>query len=329
MKAVKNFNPPYLSNMTMKILTTLILSLMIFSGVSAQDYLELQYQLNKGDQFEIDQQANQETYLTVNDIPKRTSSHTNAVLLLTVQELSTGKATLKAEYKKIALQSSQDELDVSVNTETPAGDVYNKLFKAFIGKPFTITMEENGTIDKVSGLSAIFDQMINAVEGVEEKDKPELKAFLEDHLGAEQIKANLSMVLPYYPAYKVRTGDSWSSHLATDGFYNGDIDNYWKLTYGTQYMVKLKNTGKFGTNASEVVDLGDGQQGRMDLNGELKGQYAVNPKTGWPTLSIVHTELTGKYTYFIMKGKRKKKKKTDLEVPVKILKNISYKVKHL
>ncbi len=315
--------------MTKKILATVGLLFMFFSVVSAQEYLELQYQLNKGDQFEVDQQASQETYLTINDVPKRTSNHTDAVLLLTVQGIHAGKATLNAEYKKISLRSSQDELKVSVNTDGQADDVYNKLFRALIGKSFTIDLQENGSVDQVSGLGPIFDQMIDALDGVKEKEKPILKEFLEDRMGAEQIKANFSMVLPYYPNYKVRTGDSWSSHLSTEGFYNGRIDNYWKLVYGTKYMVKIKNTGKFGTVASEVVDLGDGQKGRMDLDGEIKGQYAINPKTGWPTLSIIHSELHGKYTYFIMKGKRKKKKKENLDVPVKIVKNISYKIRHL
>lgn len=293
-----------------------------FTSLRAQEYLDLHYHFDKGDQFQVHQHANQETYLTLKDVPQRTTNQMDAVLLLTVRDVTEGGgATLDAEYKKISLQSSQDNLNVSVNTEAASDDVFNRLFKALIGKKFTISMDADGTIDTITGMGAIFDQMIGAVQGVKEKEKPVLKTFLENQMGAEQVKANLAVVLPYYPQYKVRTGDSWSSHLYTEGFYHGRIDNYWKLTYGTRYMVKLENKGQFGTDASEEVDLGGGQKGRMDLNGEMIGKYVIDPATSWPSMSIIHTELTGKYTYIM--------KKKNMDVPVRIVKDASYQIKHL
>lgn len=313
--------------MPKKILFTLC-CLFLFSGLlSAQEYLDLHYEYKAGDRFSIHQKSNDETYLTVDGIPQRTSNQRDAELLLTVKKVAPGGvAEMEAEYKKIVLLSVQKENTVSVNTTSTETDKFNTLFKALIGKKFTIEMAPNGNIKKVSGMDTIFDQMIDALSGVKDKEKPVLKDFLIKQMGADQIKTSLSLVLPYYPSIKVQTNDSWSSHLYTKGFYNGRIDNYWKLTYGTNYMVKLENTGKFGTDASEVVDLGSGQKGRMDLNGEIKGQYVINPKTAWPIRSIIHSELNGNFTFFIMK---RGKKKGELKVPVRVVRNSTCEVKHL
>lgn len=292
-----------------------------------QQYLELRYQLNEGDQFTIHQKASEETYLTLNDVPQRTSNQKESVLLLTVKGVAPGGvAALEAEYQKINLYSNQDNVTIAVNTEGSETDIYNKLFKALTGKKFTIHMKTNGEIQDVSGMDTVFSQMIAALPGVKEKEKPQLEEFLDNQMGPDQIKANLSLVLPYYPDFKVHTNDSWSSHLQTKGFYNGRIDNYWKLTFGTKYMIKMENKGMFGTDASEVVDLGSDLQGRMQLDGEIDGKYVIDPETAWPTRSILHSELKGDFTYFL---KKRKKKKGELKAPVRVVRDASFEIKHL
>ena len=292
-----------------------------------QEYLDLRYQLNEGEQFSIQQKANEETYLTLNNVPQRTSNQKTTTLLLTVQHMGAGGvATLQAEYKQINLYSNQDNITIAVNTEGSETDIYNQLFKALTGKPFTIQMKTNGEILDIKGMDTIFSQMIAALPGVKEKEKPQLMEFLNNQMGPDQIKANLSLVLPYYPDFKVHTNASWSSHLQTKGFYNGRIDNYWKLTFGTKYMIKLENKGLFGTDASQVVDLGSELEGRMQLDGQITGQYIIDPATAWPTRSILHSELKGDFTYFL---KKRKKKKGELKAPVRVVRDASFEIKHL
>lgn len=185
-------------------------------------------------------------------------------------------------------------------------------------------MEPGGTVKSIGGLDAIFDKMIKAVPEVKSKEKPTLKKFLQSQFGAEELKSTLSFVLPYYPGHKVQTGDSWMSQLYTEGFYHGRIDNYWKLDYGDNYTIKLSNNGKFTTDATELIDLGSGEEGYIDLKGELQGKYVIDPETKWPSMCIIHTELNGHYTY-----KAAKKRKRDIKVPVRVVMDASYNFKHL
>ena len=102
------------------------------------------------------------------------------------------------------------------------------------------------------------------------------------------------------------------------------------MVFGTKHMVKLENKGKFSTDPNEVVEIEEGQEGRMDLDGDINGQYVINPATAWPSRSIVHTELEGTFIFYLTKGKKKrKKKKGELKAPVRIVQNASYEIKHL
>jgi hypothetical protein len=312
--------------MCQKIIFTIFFVTGMLSAIfaPAQEYMDLHYQFTKGDQFQLIQHSSQETYLTLNGEKDRTSNETNATLSLTITGIQAGNATIEASYKQINLQSSSHDQQVSVNTQSDADDIFNRLFKGLIGKKFTIVLQKNGTIKKVNGLDEIIDQMVANVKGVKSDEKTALRNLLESQFGPEALRSSLVIALPYYPPQKVHTGDSWMNQLYTEGFYHARIDNYWKLDYGNKFVIKLSNQGKFNTDATQEVDLGGGQKGYIDLNGKIEGKYVVDPETHWPTSCILHTELAGNYIY-----KSSKKRKRDVEVPVRVVINTRYQVRHL
>jgi hypothetical protein len=286
--------------------------------------LPLKYKFTQGDQFEVTQHEQQESYLSLDGVTQRTSNRRDAVLVLILRQVSATEATIDASFKQITLLSSSEDQKISVNTTTGDNSLYNRLFKALTGKTFTLVLQQNGTIKSVTGLNPIFDDMIAAVPEVKADEKPILKKFLESQFGPEALKASLGLVMPYYPPQAVQVNDSWMNQLYTSDFYHGRIDNFWKLSYGDKYSAKLSNAGKFTTDASEEVDLGGGDRGFVDLSGEITGNYVVDPQTGWPSMCITHTELNGNYIY-----KAAKKRKQDIKVPVRVVMNASYQFKHL
>lgn len=285
---------------------------------------DLSYHFTKGDQFEIKQHSQQDSYLTVDGVETRTTNGQDGVLQLTVDTVTGNQATLSAAFKQITLLSSNQDQHISVNTTTDDNGTYNRLFKAMTGKTFTIVLQQNGTVKSVSGLDAIFDQMISAVPEVKVGERATLKQFLESQFGPEAIKFGLSFVLPCYPARSVQINGSWMNQLYTGGFYSGRMQNYWKLEYGDKYTIKLSNKGTFSTDSTQEVDMGGGQKGFVDLKGEVKGQYVLDPETDWPTICISHMELGGNYIY-----ENKKRKKDNILVPVRMVKDVSYQFKHL
>lgn len=302
--------------------------LLLMCGLTgfAQDALEMQYTLAKGDRFEMTQHSRQENYLTLDGVLQRTTQELDAVIQFSVTAMEYPTATLEGRFEKLTLLSSGDNQQVSVNTGGDENDLYNKAFKQIIGKPFRLSMYTDGTIKDIQGLESLFDSIVSTLSLKKEDERNAMKQLLESQFGSEELKAKLVMVLPHYPSHAIGTGDSWLDVIYTDGFYHGRIDNYWKLDYGDSHTIKLSNRGKFTTDNSEVVDLGSGLKGTIDLAGETQGRFAVDPATGWPLICTQHTELNGKYTY---KANRKLKLKRDLEVPVRVVSDINYHIKHL
>lgn len=309
----------------MKTFCIILMLLLPFAPVFAQQgqsSFNLQYQFQKGDQFQIKQHFQQDSYLNLNGVEQRTTNQQDAVLMLTVTDVNSLQATLEASYKEIRLISSSQNQNISVNTDSDGKDVFNRMFKAMTGKTFTIVMQYNGLIKSVSGLSPIFDDMIAAVPEVKAKERETLKKFLESQYGPEQVKENLSLVLPYYPDMAVSSNGSWTNQLYTNGLYNGHLVNQWKMTFGDKFSINLINTAKFTTDSTREVDLGGGQKGYVDLKGEVQGQYMVNPASGWPTICITHTELKGDYVYM-----NPSDDKRNVRVPVRVVKDASYQFK--
>lgn len=285
---------------------------------------DLSYHFTKGDQFEIKQHSQQDSYITLGGVESRTTNGQDGVLQLTVDTVTGNQATMTATFKQIMLLSSNQDQHISVNTTTDDKGVYNRLFKAMTGKTFTVVLQQNGTVKSVSGLNTIFDQMIAAVPEVKADERATLKHFLQSQFGPEAIKFGLSFVLPSYPVRSVQVNGSWMNQLYTGGFYSGRLQNYWKLEYGDKYTIKLSNRGTFSTDSTQEVDMGGGQKGFVDLKGEVKGQYVLDPETDWPTICISHMELKGNYIY-----ESKKRKKDNILVPVRMVKDVSYQFKHL
>jgi hypothetical protein len=314
--------------MLYRLLITALLLTPFFASQAQQETeatsIQIKYKFNKGDQFEEKQRSQEDSYLNLNGDNQRTTNQKNTTLLFTVTAVNSIQATIEASYKQINLLSSSSDQHVSVNTSSDDNGMYNRLFKAMIGKKFTIVMQYNGTLKTITGLSPIFDQMVAAVPEVKAKERPTLKKFLQSQFGAEALKASFAVVLPYYPAREIQANGSWSNLLYTGGFYHGRIDNYWKLEYNDKYTIKLSNKGKFVTDSSEQVDLGGGQKGFVDLDGEVHGNYVIDPQTDWPSICITHTELNGNYIYL-----SPKKRKKNVEVPVRVVMDASYQFKHL
>ncbi|GAA4301206.1 DUF6263 family protein [Compostibacter hankyongensis] len=303
-----------------------LLGLGFFQAAAAQDYQDLRYKLTQGDRFEVTEHSQEDSYLTLDGIQKRTTRQMDAVILFTVTALTPAAATIEGKITQLTLVSSGDNQRVSVNTKSGEEDVYNKAFRPIIGKPFNLTMSPYGIIKTISGLESAFDGIINTLGLKKTEEKDAMRQLLQSLFGAEPLKARLTLILPHYPSHQVRSGDTWSDVVYTDGFYHGRINNYWKMEYGDAHTIRLSNKGKFSTDKSEEVDMGSGLRGLIDLGGETQGQFAVEPETGWPNLCTQHTELEGKYTY---KANKKLKIKKDLEVPVRVVSDISYHIKHL
>lgn len=301
-----------------------LVAVLASSFCGAYGQISLRYHLQLQDRFELNLHSQQDSYLTLDAGPQRTTQQMDARMLFTVDSLRDGSAVLRVHYESLNLQTSQDQQNISVNTAVPGTDQYSRLFGALIGQDFFMTLQPNGTIRSVRGTGAVFNRMIAAVPGLKAADKATLKHFLESQFGPAALKTSLAFVLPRYPDHRVQTGDSWMDIEYTKGLYSGRIDNYWKLDYGDKFTLRLSNKGKFSTDASQQVDFGGKKKGYVNLQGTVEGHCLLDPETDWPAMVISHSEMQGNYVY-----EAERRKKRELKVPVRVVMDASYQFKHL
>lgn len=296
--------------------------------ITSTDFNDLRYTFKKGDQFEVLQHSEQDSYLTIDGVQQRNTQQFDATLNLKILELQPGgAAAIEGHFSKLVLVSSGNNQRVSVDISSDGKDIYTEAFKAVTSRPFHFVLTEDGNVKDVTGIDSVLDSIVNTLSSLKKKEERDaMGQLLKSQFGSEELNAKLIMVLPHYPTHEVRIGDSWPSVIYTDGFYHGRIDNYWKLEYADKYTIKLSNQGRFTTDRSEVVDMGSGLKGTIDLTGNTHGDYLVDPETEWPSTCNQHTELNGSYTY---KANKKLKMKDDLNVPVRVVSDISYHIKHL
>ncbi len=292
--------------------------------VKAQDYIPLQYHFSKGDRFEMQRQSTRDSYLQIQGVSQRTTQQLKDTLLFTIASVSDGTATISVQFKNIFLLASGDNRQMSVNTQSGGKDIFNQVFRKIINKPFTLTMTSGGMIKNISGLSEILQNMQETVAKKSASERAAFKTLLEQQFGPEALKTSLQEALPQYPDNSVRTGDSWTNFLNTGGALSGRIQYYWKMDYGDKYSINLSSKGNFSTDKDKVVPLGNNMEGNVMMTGELQGKYAIDPGSGWPNLCVQHTEVKGNYIY-----KPNDKMKNGLTVPVRIVSDEQYSIRHL
>ncbi|HVB02146.1 MAG TPA: DUF6263 family protein [Chitinophagaceae bacterium] len=296
-------------------------------NLGAQDAIHLSYTFHTGDHYQMDQDSKLDNYQTFQGIPTRVTQQTISSVDFRVKEVSNGKARLTVRFLKLFLNASSNNQQMTINTAVKENDQINALFKKIIGKPFSITMEADGRVDSVSGLQQITRTLMQGVSDTNNADQIALKGLLESQISPAAVRTSLEQSLPEYPGRDLNTGDKWQKVIQVPGPPAGTMTNTWMLTYGDKFSVQLSLNAVFSTaDPNQVIPLGNGYSGKINMSGTVQGHYAINPSTGWPSIVEQHTEYQGTYRY---NANRKLRLKSALNVPVRIVSDNEIKILHL
>ncbi|HUX84329.1 MAG TPA: DUF6263 family protein [Chitinophagaceae bacterium] len=308
---------------------TFFLLILLFCRTSlrAQDAIQLGYKFHSGDHYQMSQDTKMDNYQTIRGVSTRVSQETMSTLDFKVTSVSDHSAVMDARFTKLFLTASSNNQKMVINTMTANHDKVNELFKSIIGKPFTVAMESDGTIDSIGGLESIISMVLQGVSDTNDAQQTALRAILNSQVSPEALRSSLQQVLPYYPQAPAIVNQTWENTLQLPGPPAGSLISTWTLTYGDRLAVQLGYSALFSApDSDQVIPLGGGFNGKISLSGSVQGNYSIDPSTGWPIMGILHTEYQGIYHYL---ANRKMKLKSNLDVPVRIISDNEIKVLHL
>ncbi|NIG52660.1 DUF6263 family protein [Chitinophaga sp. Cy-1792] len=313
----------------MKRILGITLTLLAFTfQVNAQEaYVDLSYHFNKGEQFELEQKSRNETYMTVNSIQQRTTRDYNNLIVIDVKEVNPGKAILTFYYKELKFNWNAKNTNIAVDANGPAStEPFQKGLKYILKKPFTVEINSFGVISKIDGLNELLDSAEVAFNDLKKDEQAAYKKLMTDQFGVEAFRSWLEQLLVMYPAHGIKTGTQWEENVPMRGGLVGSIDLYWNLQTWDSQTAKIGGTAKIKTDKVQMLELEDGIKATAEISGSTQSNYLINRSSGFPGICVQTTELNGAYTYKANKAKGFKK---DINVPVKVITNASYKIKQM
>ncbi|RFS22427.1 hypothetical protein DVR12_11490 [Chitinophaga silvatica] len=308
-----------------KILGFFILSL-AFVNANAQGsaYLDLNYTFHKGEQFELEQKSRSETYVTVNSIVQRTTRDYNNIISIDVTNIEPGKTLLTFRYKDLKFNFNAKNHNIFVDAKvTNDQEPFQAGLKKILDQPFTVEIQTTGIINKVDGLDALLEKADDAFNNLKKDEQEAYKKLMQDQFGTDAFRGWLEQLLVMYPAHGVKTGTQWEENVPMRGGLVGRIDLYWTLQTWDSQTAKINGTSKIKTDKVQTLKLDDDIKATAAISGTTSSNYLINLSSGFPSICVQNTEMSGEYTYLAKKMKNYKK------VPVKIITNASYKIKQM
>lgn len=311
----------------MKKITGLVALCCFALTLSAQDYVELDYTFKQGDGFELSQESRSETYITVNEVIQRTTRDYNNKMTIKVAESNSGRYLLTWAYTDIKFNFNAKNQNIFVDAKVPnPAEPLQDALKLMLEQPFTVELQSNGLIVKVEQLDAVLDKASAAFSKLKSDEQEAYKKLLKDQFGTDAFRGWLEQLLVVYPVHGIKNGTQWEESVPIRTGLKGRVDLYWNLQHWDSQTAKVNGTGNIKTDKVETFTVEEGIQATAAIDGKLTSNYLINRESGFPSICVQNTEMTGEYVYL---ANRKKQLKKDLTVPVKIVTNASYKIKQV
>lgn len=302
---------------------TLSLILFVFIAFGFSNYpnaVKLEYTFKVGDEYVLSQSTKQFLKQTIMGTEQKGENEYTGDMKMKVTEVTSDGARIEMQFIKLKSRSVTVLGEMVMNSEGDAEQVQNKMLKAMMNKPFTVTASRSGQIVNVEGAENLWADMSSM--NLDDNTAATAKKTLEQFMDNKALKSNIEQAMVRYSDGKVKEGDKWNSITQLPMDFPIKVDNSWSLVSVTGGTANVNADGIFTTTDKEkTIDLPNGIKAKMDLNGAQQLKSTVNVKTGWATDLFIHSELKGKM--ILLAGGMLPE---NMDVPMEIVTDTSYKI---
>ncbi len=223
------------------------------------------------------------------EIPMETEM--TMVYLMDVKNKNAQETQTQFTYQDVSYIISSPMMKMGYDSKNPIenptemDNMLGKIFSNLIGKPFTVTVAPDGSVNSVTGMEAIAEGMAQAVA----TDGPiaaQMGASMKQQFSDASLKNSFEQSLKIYPANPVKVGDSWEAEqtLSISGM---------NTTTKTKYTLKeiKKNIAIIAVESTLNMKPAAGMEG--SLSGTQTGTMQVETKTGMPVSSEISQDIKG------------------------------------
>ena len=304
----------------MKTISLISFAIIVFGFTPYPAAVKLEYVFKVGDEYVMSQSTKQVLRQTIMGTEQNGENEYSGDMKLKVKELTDDGAKFEMQYIRLKSKSVTVLGEVLMDSEGDAEQVQNKMVKAIMNKPFTVTANKFGQIVNVEGAENLLADLSSV--NLDDRTAATAKQTLEQFMDNSALRSNIEQAMVRYSEGKVKEGDKWNSKTELPLDFPIKVDNSWSLVSLSGGTAKVNADGIFTTTDKErTIDLPNGIKAKVDLNGAQQLKSNVNVKTGWATDLLIHSELRGKM--ILLAGGVLPE---NMDVPMEIITDTSYKI---
>ncbi len=268
---------------------------------------KLQYNLKKGDVFQVKQVARQDIVQEIDGASHEVTNDISGTIEFKVTGKTEDTYAIDITFQDLFMKmtSSMQGVVLKVNArDLDPDDVQSRIFHSLLNEPIHLVMRANGDILEVRGGDSLVSKMVRA-SGLQEAFAINmLRSSLKNEFGSKALSDSYKQMTYIYPDRTIKVGDTWKNN------YTGKLkaDTLWKLD-----SLNNKNASISGT--ADVVMKIEEPSTTMVLDGTQNTRVTTDLKSGF----ILRMKVEG-----FSRGYSTLSQMGDQKIPTTITSSITY-----
>lgn len=283
------------NRLTVSVVAAIAAVAIVLSGCKSEQKAMLSFAPKKGKKYEYVMNTVQD--VEMEQMGQKINSKTNigfTYLMAVGEKDNDNNTTVVTTFKRIAFTSESpmgkmaydsDNIDTNNN---PMMGIMAKAFSSLVNKSITLMVNDKGEVVALSGMEAIFADMIKSMGLDSLPEADQILTQLKPQFSDDQFKKTFDEMLRILPGKSINIGESWDIETEKN-LMNMGIKT--KSTYTLKEM-NGKNAVVTLSSAFDVVKSGaELQGGEMKMNGTQTGTITVDTETGFPLQSNITQDI--------------------------------------
>lgn len=284
-----------------KIFTGLFVLLVVFAvspEVAAQKVL-LRLDLNEGDTYSyvnaVDQTITQDIMGMNQVIKQEITFHYDA----TVVEKMGDDYKIKYTYTRAIFNMDGGPMmgvtEYDSDNEDEEVAPMARGYAGLIGQSFTATMNSQGEIGEVEGVSAMLDNMMEQFGDMPDTEKANIRTSMEAQFGDEGIKSTIQAASPSFPEKKMKVGKPWESEDVLQSGFKMNKTSTFVITSASDSEVAIDIDATLVSDPESSMET-NGMNLNYDVTGDATGNQVLDRTSGMVKTMTLDQNMTGEVT---------------------------------
>jgi hypothetical protein len=269
----------------------------------------LGYQLEEGDIFLVEQQAEQQIVQSLDGTSHQLTNRISGVLQFRVMQVRDTTYLLEFMFRDLVFQIESSLqgvlLDIHASEPEPS-DTQSQIFSAMLNVPVQMEMGRQGKIHNVNGGDSLVARVVEQAGLTDGFNKTVMRRTLEQEYGSRALAQSYEQMTFFYPDRPIAVGDQWKNT------YEGKLstENTWQLDSLNTDRAVIRGTATLKMKTADPSSS-------MDLEGTQTTTVLTSRPTGFLKEMKVENQASGIST---------SAQTGDLEIPTTITSMITYRL---